>query len=44
MNNPFSLLRYANCWEDTDILLEGLQIRENEVGLSVASGGDNTLA
>lgn len=44
MNDPFSLLRYANCWEDTDILLEGLQIGENEVGLSVASGGDNTLA
>lgn len=44
MNNPFSLLRYANCWEDTNILLEGLRVKENEVGLSIASGGDNTLA
>ena len=25
-------------------MLEGLQIAENKVGLSVASGGDNTLA
>lgn len=44
MSDPFSILRYANCWEDTDIMLEALQIRENETGLSVASGGDNTLA
>jgi S-adenosylmethionine-diacylglycerol 3-amino-3-carboxypropyl transferase len=21
----FNILRYANCWEDADILLEGLQ-------------------
>lgn len=44
MSKTFSFLRYANCWEDTDILLEGLQIAKNETGLSVASGGDNTLA
>lgn len=44
MSKTFSFLRYANCWEDTEILLKGLRIAENEVGLSVVSGGDNTLA
>lgn len=32
-----SFIRYANCWEDTNILLEALKIKENEVGLSIAS-------
>lgn len=40
----FSFIRYANCWEDTDILLEALDINKNKVGLSIASAGDNTLA
>ena len=39
----FSFIRYANCWEDTNILLDALEI-EGKVGLSVLSGGDNTLA
>lgn len=37
-------LRYAQCWEDADILLEALDIRPGHVCLSIASGGDNTLA
>ncbi len=40
----FDFLRYTNCWEDTDILLEALDIKEGETGISVASAGDNTLA
>lgn len=40
----YSFIRYANCWEDTNILLDALDIKEHEIGLSVASGGDNTLA
>jgi len=40
----FSSIRYAQCWEDADILLEALQPRPGGVGLSIASGGDNTLA
>lgn len=39
----FNFVRYANCWEDANILLDALEI-ENKVGLSVLSGGDNTLA
>jgi S-adenosylmethionine-diacylglycerol 3-amino-3-carboxypropyl transferase len=40
----FSLLRYAQCWEDTDVLLEALAIRPGDRCFSVASGGDNSLA
>lgn len=40
----FSFIRYSNCWEDTNILLEALDIRKGETGISVASAGDNTLA
>lgn len=39
----FRFLRYANCWEDSRIIREGLSIRPGEKGLSVASGGDNAL-
>ena len=40
----FSTIRYAQCWEDADILLEALDIRPGDVCLSIASAGDNTLA
>lgn len=37
-------VRYANCWEDADILLEALQIREGERVLSIGSAGDNSFS
>ena len=40
----FSIIRYAQCWEDADVLLEALDIQPDEVCLSIASGGDNTLS
>src|SRR5688500_13209672 len=40
----FSQVRYAQCWEDADVLLEGLRLRPGAVCLSIASAGDNTLA
>jgi len=40
----FSRIRYAQVWEDADILLEGLDIRPGDVCLSIASAGDNALA
>lgn len=40
----FSFIRYANCWEDADVLIEGLQLRGGERVLCIASGGDNALA
>jgi S-adenosylmethionine-diacylglycerol 3-amino-3-carboxypropyl transferase len=40
----FSGIRYAQCWEDADVLLEGLDIQPGDVCLSIASAGDNSLA
>jgi len=37
-------LRYAQCWEDADILLEALNLQPGCMCLSIASAGDNTLA
>jgi S-adenosylmethionine-diacylglycerol 3-amino-3-carboxypropyl transferase len=40
----FSTLRYAQCWEDADILLEALNVQAGAVCISIASAGDNTLS
>jgi S-adenosylmethionine-diacylglycerol 3-amino-3-carboxypropyl transferase len=40
----FSRVRYGQCWEDADVLLEGLDIGPDHVCLSIASAGDNVLA
>jgi len=40
----FSTIRYAQCWEDADILLEALDIQPWHTCLSIASAGDNALA
>lgn len=40
----FSLIRYAQCWEDADLLLEAMDVQPGDRCLSIASAGDNTLA
>lgn len=40
----FARIRYAQCWEDADVLLEALQVCRTDTCLSVASAGDNTMA
>lgn len=40
----FSTIRYAQCWEDADILVEALQPAPGKRFLSICSAGDNTLA
>ncbi len=40
----FSRIRYAQCWEDADILLEGLDIQPGDTCLAIASAGDNVMA
>jgi S-adenosylmethionine-diacylglycerol 3-amino-3-carboxypropyl transferase len=40
----FSIIRYAQCWEDADVMLEGLDVKPGDVCLSIASAGDNTLS
>lgn len=37
-------IRYAQCWEDADILLEALAVQPGDVCLSIASGGENSLS
>lgn len=40
----FDLIRYAQCWEDADILVEALQPQRGGIYVSIASAGDNALA
>lgn len=40
----FDILRYANCWEDAEILIEGLQPQEGSKILSIGSAGDNSFS
>jgi S-adenosylmethionine-diacylglycerol 3-amino-3-carboxypropyl transferase len=40
----FSFVRYANCWEDADILLKALHCKDGGNFLSIASAGDNSLS
>jgi S-adenosylmethionine-diacylglycerol 3-amino-3-carboxypropyl transferase len=40
----FSGIRYAQCWEDADVLLSALDPGPGKRCLSIASAGDNTLA
>lgn len=40
----FNIIRYAQVWEDADILLEALNINENDNMLSIASAGENALS
>ena len=40
----FSAIRYAQCWEDADVLLAALDVRPGDTCVSIASAGDNTLA
>ena len=37
-------IRYANCWEDPDMLLKGLNLPKNKRILSIASAGDNSFS
>jgi len=40
----FSEIRYAQVWEDADVLLAGLDVAPGHVCVSIASAGDNALA
>lgn len=40
----FDRIRYANCWEDADVLLAALSVKRGGCYLSVASAGDNTFS
>jgi len=40
----FDLIRYANCWEDAEILCTALQPASGKRFLSIASAGDNSFS
>lgn len=40
----FSHLRYAQVWEDADVLLAALEVQPGDTVVSIASAGDNALA
>ncbi|MDQ3109430.1 MAG: BtaA family protein [Bacteroidota bacterium] len=40
----FDFIRYANCWEDADLLVEALKLQPGDRVLSIASAGDNSFA
>jgi S-adenosylmethionine-diacylglycerol 3-amino-3-carboxypropyl transferase len=39
-----SMIRYAMCWEDADVMLDALDVQPGDVCLSIASGGENSLS
>ena len=43
-NVSFEMIRYANCWEDADILLAGLSPEKGSQIMSIASAGDNCFS
>lgn len=43
-NVDFEFVRYANCWEDPEILLEAFDIKPEDQIVSIASGGDNCFS
>lgn len=43
-NADFTEIRYAQCWEDADILLEALDVKEGGHYISIGSAGDNSFA
>ncbi|MCF0069471.1 BtaA family protein [Dyadobacter sp. CY261] len=40
----FGIIRYANCWEDADVLLAGLSPERGSKILSIGSAGDNSFS
>ncbi|MES2859990.1 MAG: DUF3419 family protein [Pseudomonadota bacterium] len=40
----FDRIRYAQVWEDADVLVSGLNVQPGDTVVSIASAGDNALA
>ncbi len=41
---PFDFIRYANCWEDAYVLLDGLTPEHGNKIISIGSAGDNSFS
>ncbi|MDH5367645.1 MAG: BtaA family protein [Cyclobacteriaceae bacterium] len=44
INVRHDYIRYANCWEDADVLLDGLNVQQDDRVLSIGSAGDNSFS
>jgi S-adenosylmethionine-diacylglycerol 3-amino-3-carboxypropyl transferase len=44
MSKVYDQIRYSNCWEDADLLLDKLDIKEGHRVLSIGSAGDNSFS
>lgn len=42
--DPKPVIRYSQCWEDTELLLSALEIKKTDTVISITSGGCNTLS
>jgi S-adenosylmethionine-diacylglycerol 3-amino-3-carboxypropyl transferase len=40
----FEIIRYANCWEDADVLIAALELNSDSSVMSIASAGDNCFS
>lgn len=40
----FSMIRYSNCWEDADLLINAFKEQQNGKYLSICSAGDNSFS
>jgi S-adenosylmethionine-diacylglycerol 3-amino-3-carboxypropyl transferase len=40
----FDTIRYANCWEDADVLVRAIDLKASGTYLSIASAGDNSFS
>lgn len=38
------IIRYANCWEDADVLVKALRVHQGARVVSIASAGDNSFS
>jgi S-adenosylmethionine-diacylglycerol 3-amino-3-carboxypropyl transferase len=43
-NNKSTKIRYSQCWEDANVVLEALRINNQDVVLSIGSGGCNSFS
>ncbi|MBS2008628.1 MAG: DUF3419 family protein [Cyanobacteria bacterium SZAS TMP-1] len=39
-----NMIRYSQCWEDSDTLLQHMKVQAGQTVLSICSAGDNTLS
>ena len=44
LKNQDNIIRYSQCWEDTELMLNALDSKSDDIVVSITSGGCNALA